>query len=155
AVRGRARARAQEHLDRVDAVRVRALTRSMPVRARAYSVPAESAYALDSLVGAYPHRRTGVHFAGICASRMAAATIVGACAGASLAAARAEELSPEEARTLAFGREIFKVKATCQFCHKWDGSGDQGYGGNALSLRKTHLTPAQLAEVVKCGRPHT
>jgi hypothetical protein len=32
-------------------------------------------------------------------------------------------------------------------------SGDQGYGGNALSLRATHLTPEQLTEVVKCGRP--
>ena len=38
---------------------------------------------------------------------------------------------------------------------KWDASGDQGYGGNALSLRATHLTPEQLTEVVKCGRPGT
>src|SRR5262249_27987290 len=36
--------------------------------ARAYSVPAESECALDSLIGAYPYRRTGVHFAAICAS---------------------------------------------------------------------------------------
>jgi mono/diheme cytochrome c family protein len=87
--------------------------------------------------------------------RFAVAAIVVACAVASPAAAPAEELSPEEARTLAYGLEVFKTKATCQFCHKWDGSGDQGYGGNALSLRKTQLTPAQMAEVVKCGRPHT
>jgi mono/diheme cytochrome c family protein len=86
--------------------------------------------------------------------RIAAATIVAACAVASLAA-RAQTLSPDEERTIVFGREIFKTKATCQFCHKWDGSGDQGYGGNALSLRKTQLTPPQMAEVVKCGRPHT
>src|SRR6516165_1623306 len=33
--------------------------------------------------------------------------------------------------------------------------GDQGYGGNALSLRATQLTLEQLAEVVKCGRPGT
>jgi mono/diheme cytochrome c family protein len=64
-------------------------------------------------------------------------------------------LSPEELRTITFGKEIYKVKATCQFCHKWDASGDQGYGGNALSLRKTQLTPEQFAEVVKCGRPAT
>ena len=63
--------------------------------------------------------------------------------------------SAEELRTLTFGLEIFKVKANCQFCHKWDGGGDQGYGGNALSLRKTQLTPDHLAEVVKCGRPGT
>ena len=61
----------------------------------------------------------------------------------------------EEARLLEFGKEIFKSKAVCQYCHKWDASGDQGYGGNALSLRATHLTPEQLTEVVKCGRPGT
>jgi len=49
--------------------------------------------------------------------------------------------SAEEARLLEFGKEIFKSKAVCQYCHKWDASGDQGYGGNALSLRATHLTP--------------
>jgi mono/diheme cytochrome c family protein len=63
--------------------------------------------------------------------------------------------SAEEARQIAFGKEIFKSKAVCQFCHKWDASGDQGYGGNALSLRVTQLTPEQLTEVVKCGRPGT
>jgi len=63
--------------------------------------------------------------------------------------------SAEEARLIEFGKDIFKTKATCQFCHKWDASGDQGYGGNALSLRKTQLTPAQMSETVKCGRPGT
>jgi mono/diheme cytochrome c family protein len=63
--------------------------------------------------------------------------------------------SAEEARLLEFGKEIFKSKAVCQFCHKWDASGDQGYGGNALSLRATQLSPEQLTEVVKCGRPGT
>jgi hypothetical protein len=60
----------------------------------------------------------------------------------------------EEARVLEFGKEIFKNKAVCQY-YKWDASGDQRYGGNALSLRATHLTPDQLTEVVKCGRPGT
>src|SRR5215467_4833824 len=56
--------------------------------------------------------------------------------------ARAQTASTaEEARLLEFGKEIFKSKAVCQYCHKWDASGDQGYGGNALSLRATHLTP--------------
>jgi mono/diheme cytochrome c family protein len=64
-------------------------------------------------------------------------------------------LSPEEARQLEFGKEIFKVKANCQFCHKWDASGDTGYGGVARSLRKTLLNPEQLTDVVKCGRPTT
>ena len=61
----------------------------------------------------------------------------------------------EDARAIERGKEIYKVKANCQFCHKWDASGDQGYGGNASSLRKTFLTPEQFAEVVKCGRPST
>lgn len=61
----------------------------------------------------------------------------------------------EEQRLLDFGKEIFKNKAQCQYCHKWDASGDQGYGGNALSLRVTQLTRQQMMEVVKCGRPGT
>src|SRR5262249_21486711 len=63
--------------------------------------------------------------------------------------------SAEEARLLAFGKEIFKSKAVCQYCHKWDASGDQGYGGNALSLHATPRTPEQRTEVLKCGRPGT
>jgi cytochrome c5 len=66
-----------------------------------------------------------------------------------------EAQSAEAARTIEHGKDIFKTKATCQFCHKWDASGDQGYGGNALSLRQTKLTSAQVAETVKCGRPGT
>ena len=64
-------------------------------------------------------------------------------------------LSAEEARTIEFGKQVYKEKANCQFCHKWDATGDTGYGGIALSLRKTFLTPEQFAEVVKCGRPLT
>ena len=63
--------------------------------------------------------------------------------------------SPADARTLEYGKDVYKVKGNCQFCHKWDASGDQGYGGNASSLRKTFLTPEQFAEVIKCGRPGT
>jgi hypothetical protein len=72
-----------------------------------------------------------------------------------IASADAQALSREDERAIEQGKEIFKVKANCQFCHKWDGSGDQGYGGNASSLRKTHLTPEQFADVIKCGRPLT
>ena len=61
---------------------------------------------------------------------------------------------PED-RRIAFGKEVFKTKATCQFCHRWDGNGDQGYGGLALSLRKTELTHDQLVETIRCGRPGT
>jgi cytochrome c5 len=80
-----------------------------------------------------------------------AALVVTAPAFAQNPAAQAAE----EARFIEFGKEIFKSKAVCQYCHKWDASGDQGYGGNALSLRVTQLTPEQMTEVVKCGRPAT
>jgi mono/diheme cytochrome c family protein len=70
-------------------------------------------------------------------------------------AAHAQTTSGEDSRLIELGKEIFKYKANCQSCHKWDGSGDQGYGGIALSLRKTALTPDQVVEIVKCGRPLT
>ena len=92
-------------------------------------------------------------------ARYASALVLAAFASLALLApmaARAQTpLSAEEARLIEFGKEIFKSKAVCQYCHKWDASGDQGYGGNALSLRITQLTPEQLTEVVKCGRPGT
>jgi len=95
------------------------------------------------------------HRFGIMTSKIAIAVAVLLSPIASVAAHAQAALSPEEARTIEFGKEIFKVKANCQYCHKWDASGDTGYGGVALSLRKTALTPEQFTEVVKCGRPAT
>jgi hypothetical protein len=40
-------------------------------------------------------------------------------------------------------------------CHKWHGNGGGGYGGDALSLRRTELTRDQIIETVACGRPGT
>ena len=71
------------------------------------------------------------------------------------APAHAQTPSAEDPRAIDFGKEIYKVKANCQFCHKWDASGDTGYGGIALSLRNSALTREQFIEVVKCGRPLT
>jgi mono/diheme cytochrome c family protein len=84
-----------------------------------------------------------------------AVALVGALVAVASPARTETALSPEEARTIEFGKEIYKVKANCQFCHKWDASGDTGYGGIALSLRKTALTREQFVEVIKCGRPMT
>ena len=61
----------------------------------------------------------------------------------------------QDTPSLEFGRLIFKDKALCHYCHKWDASGSQGYPGDALSLRLTRLTDKEFAEVVKCGRPGT
>jgi len=52
------------------------------------------------------------------------------------------------------GKAIFK-RANCMGCHKWHGNGGGGYGGDALSLRRTELSREQITETVSCGRPGT
>ena len=52
------------------------------------------------------------------------------------------------------GKAVFR-RANCFGCHKWHGNGGGGYGGDALSLRKTRLTREQIMETVGCGRPGT
>jgi mono/diheme cytochrome c family protein len=52
------------------------------------------------------------------------------------------------------GKTVFK-RANCFGCHKWHGNGGGGYGGDALSLRRTELTREQIVETVACGRPGT
>ena len=52
------------------------------------------------------------------------------------------------------GKAIFN-RGNCVGCHKWHGNGGGGYGGDALSLRKTELTREQIIETVSCGRPGT
>jgi mono/diheme cytochrome c family protein len=56
--------------------------------------------------------------------------------------------------SLESGQAIYK-RANCVGCHKWHGDGGGGYGGAALSLRKTELEKPQIMETVKCGRPGT
>ena len=52
------------------------------------------------------------------------------------------------------GKHVFR-KANCFGCHKWHGDGGGGYGGAALSLRRTELDRNQMTEVIACGRPGT
>jgi mono/diheme cytochrome c family protein len=52
------------------------------------------------------------------------------------------------------GKAVFK-RANCVGCHKWHGNGGGGYGGDALSLRKTELSREQIIETIGCGRPGT
>jgi len=68
---------------------------------------------------------------------------------AASASAAAEPADPTDA-----GKAVFK-RANCFGCHKWHGNGGGGYGGDALSLRKTALTREQIVETVQCGRPGT
>ena len=56
--------------------------------------------------------------------------------------------------SLETGQAIYK-RANCVGCHKWHGDGGGGYGGAALSLRKTELEKPQIMETVRCGRPGT
>lgn len=56
--------------------------------------------------------------------------------------------------SLESGQAVYK-RANCVGCHKWHGDGGGGYGGAALSLRKTELEKPQIMETVKCGRPGT
>jgi hypothetical protein len=52
---------------------------------------------------------------------------------------------------LAEGKAVYQ-RANCVGCHKWHGNGGGGYGGDALSLRSTHLTREQMIQTVSCGR---
>lgn len=52
------------------------------------------------------------------------------------------------------GQAVYK-RANCVGCHKWHGAGGGGYGGAALSLRKTELDKDQIIQTVTCGRPGT
>jgi mono/diheme cytochrome c family protein len=52
------------------------------------------------------------------------------------------------------GKQVYQ-EANCVGCHKWHGDGGGGYGGAALSLRRTTLERELLLEVVRCGRPAT
>lgn len=62
--------------------------------------------------------------------------------------------SPSAADPTDAGKAVFK-RANCMGCHKWHGNGGGGYGGDALSLRKTELSREQIIETVHCGRPGT
>jgi mono/diheme cytochrome c family protein len=68
---------------------------------------------------------------------------------ATMASAAAQAADATEA-----GKAVFR-RANCFGCHKWHGNGGGGYGGDALSLRKTELTREQIIETVECGRPGT
>jgi mono/diheme cytochrome c family protein len=84
------------------------------------------------------------------AALIAAAAVVSALSAPCAALAQSAMTSdPTDA-----GKAVFK-RANCFGCHKWHGNGGGGYGGDALSLRKTELTREQIIETVGCGRPGT
>ena len=70
------------------------------------------------------------------------------------AVARAQSTQARAVDPTDAGKAVFS-RANCVGCHKWHGNGGGGYGGDALSLRKTELTREQIIETVGCGRPGT
>src|SRR5262245_42642254 len=85
-------------------------------------------------------------------NRLAAGAILArviVASAAMTAVVAAQSAAPTDA-----GKAVFK-RANCFGCHKWHGNGGGGYGGDALSLRKTELTRDQIIETVGCGRPGT
>jgi mono/diheme cytochrome c family protein len=82
-------------------------------------------------------------------ARAILALVVVATTAVATSFAAAQSANPTDA-----GKAVFK-RANCFGCHKWHGNGGGGYGGDALSLRKTELTREQIIETVGCGRPGT
>lgn len=100
--------------------------------------------------------------------RKSALRWAGALAGAGLVAAliafgtmsaRAQDAdAPEYDQTaIDLGFRVWKEKVTCGQCHGWSGNGtpDDPRSPIGMSLRQTQLTPEQMYEVIKCGRPGT
>ena len=79
------------------------------------------------------------------------ATLALALGSAAVSMAPSARAAQDEA---ALGRATY-AKANCVGCHKWHGNGGGGYGGAALSLRKTDLDRETIVKTVTCGRPGT
>ncbi len=58
----------------------------------------------------------------------------------------------DEPRNIARGREVYRDKAQCHWCHGWDGRGSQSDMGFGPSLRESFLDLEGVIEVVTCGR---
>ncbi len=54
------------------------------------------------------------------------------------------------------GQRVWQGRAGCFNCHGWAGNGEAEFNyPRGANLRETGLDAAQLAEIVKCGRPGT
>ncbi len=61
-------------------------------------------------------------------------------------------VAQDEPRNITRGREIFRDKAQCHWCHGWDGRGSQSDMGFGPSLRASYLDMEGLIETITCGR---
>jgi mono/diheme cytochrome c family protein len=98
-------------------------------------------------------RSSPSHARGTGGARRSALTVL-LHAGAALALVVGTAGDADAADAADPGKRVY-VKANCVGCHKWHGDGGGGYGGAALSLRKTALDRDQIVEIVRCGRPST
>ena len=84
---------------------------------------------------------------------------IGALALAGVAAAYAQAPAPNtpDPRLAALGEQLWNETASCRNCHgtKANGVADVPQEPNGANLHLTKLTPDQLTEVIKCGRPGT
>jgi mono/diheme cytochrome c family protein len=85
---------------------------------------------------------------------IAVAATLALAAGGSLLFVGSDAAGQTARDPTAEGKAVYK-RANCMGCHKWHGNGGGGYGGDALSLRRTVLTRAEIIETVSCGRPAT
>jgi hypothetical protein len=81
---------------------------------------------------------------------VAVAVLVAGYTGAAVAVGPPQGV--EVPKNVQYGLATLK-RANCMTCHKWHGDGGPGYGGPAISLRKTLLNREQLIQAIKCGRP--
>ncbi len=71
--------------------------------------------------------------------------------------ARAQENYKPDPALVSLGEGIWKDQAPCRNCHGGlaNGVGDVPQDPQGPDLRKTQLTPDQIEETIKCGRPGT
>lgn len=64
---------------------------------------------------------------------------------------------PALAQDAKLGKQIWLDKVNCRDCHGWGGHGvgDNPQAVTGANLRRTTLTPDQIAEVIRCGWPGT
>ncbi|MCW5697016.1 MAG: cytochrome c [Bauldia sp.] len=99
-------------------------------------------------------RKSALRWAGV----LAGAGMVAGLIAFGTMSAKAQDSAPEYDQTaIDLGFRVWKEKVTCGQCHGWSGNGtpDDPRAPIGLSLRTTQLTPEQVYEVIKCGRPAT
>lgn len=88
-------------------------------------------------------------------SRLAGAILL--AAGFSFTVANPAAAQQASAADIALGKSVWMSSAPCKDCHGWGAHGvaDVPQEPTGFNLRKTILTPEQMSEVIRCGRPQS